>query len=107
MALPDIARGPAGAVKEPPCWSGFQAATGPASRRMLRFGQRVGDVDAAGVAAAGVREHADYVRPGHCGVFGSLLEHENEPGAAPASTTLPVSANQRSAGARSSGRRGE
>ena len=50
---------------------------------MLRFGQRVGDVDAAGVAAAGVREHADYVRPGHCGVFGSLLEHEDEPGAAP------------------------
>src|SRR5881296_2560593 len=80
MAFPDIAlRGVAGAVTAPPSWSGLEAAAGDASRWVLRFRQRVGDVDTARPAPAGVREHADDVRPAHGRSVGAVLEHEHEP----------------------------
>src|SRR5438132_1393046 len=63
MAFPDIAlRGVAGAVTGPPSESGLEAAAGEAGRRVLRFRQGVGDVDATRAAASGVGEHADHVR---------------------------------------------
>src|SRR2546426_8171928 len=71
MAFPDIAlRGVAGAVTGPPSESGLEATAGEAGRRVLRFRQCVGDVDATRAAAPGVGEHADHVRRSRrrCGV---------------------------------------
>src|SRR3989442_14312665 len=84
MAFPDIAlRGVAGAVTGPPSESGLEATAGEAGRRVLRFRQCVGDVDATRAAAPGVGEHADYVRRSRrrCGVVRGVLEHEHQPGA--------------------------
>src|SRR5439155_23639996 len=80
MAFPDIAmRGVAGAVTAPPSWSGLEAAAGDASRWVLRFRQRVGDVDPARPAPAGVREHADDVRPPHRSSVGAAPEPRPQP----------------------------
>src|SRR5438094_10078811 len=106
MAFPDIeVRGVAGAVtryafggkreklaecSHPSGWErrvasslADEAAAGEAGRRVLRFRQGVGDVDAPCPASPGVGEHADHVRRARRrgGVIDGVLEHEHQPGA--------------------------